>query len=69
MYFGTEGTKASEVALKLETLGFKTVYGPYDFIYDWGARMPSTQEILVLGDKIVEALKGSGSVFNLDTHE
>ena len=69
VYFGTAGTRASEVALKLEKLGFKTVYGPYDFIYDWGARLPSTQEILTLGDKVVDALQGSGSVFNLDTHE
>lgn len=69
VYFGTEGTRASEVASKLEKLGFKTVYGPYDFIYNWGDRMPSAQEILALGDKIVDALKGSGAVFNLDTHE
>lgn len=68
VYFGTTGAKASEVAKKLEKLGFKTTYGPYDFIYDWN-KNPSTDDILALGDRIVDALKGSGAVFNLDTHE
>ena len=67
VYFGTIGAKASEVARKLESIGFKSTYGPYDFIYDWD-RDPSTDEILTLGDNIVEVLKGSGAVFNLDTH-
>lgn len=65
MYFGTE-MPASEVAKKLETLGFETHYGPHDFIYDWG-KEPSKEDILALGDKVAEALKGSGAVFNLDT--
>jgi hypothetical protein len=69
MYFGTDGMPASEVAKKLESLGFETQYGPYDFIYDWGDRQPNKEEILALGDKVSMALKGSGAVFNLDTRD
>ncbi len=69
MYFGTKGMPASEVAKKLEGLGFETQYGPYDFIYDWGDRHPNKEEILALGDKVSMALKDSGAVFNLDTRD
>lgn len=70
MYFGTTGSvPASEIAKRLEALGFETRYGPYDFVYDWGERTPSKAEILGLGDKVVKALQGSGAVFNLDTHD
>ena len=69
MYFGTEGMPASEIAKKLEELGFETHYGPYDFIYNWGESDPGKEEILKLGDKVALALKGSGSVFNLDTRD
>ena len=68
MYFGT-GMPASEVAKKLIALGFEAHYGPYDFIYDWKENNPSKEDILALGDKISEALKGSGAVFNLDTRD
>ena len=67
LYFGTK-EKPSEIALKLEKLGFLTSYGPYDFVYDWGKK-PSTEEILRLGDRIADSLKDSGVIFNLDTHD
>lgn len=69
MYFGTKDVPASEIARRLEALGFETHYGPYDFIYDWGDRTPSKTEILALGDRVVKKLEGSGAVFNLDTHD
>lgn len=69
MYFGTQSLPASEIAQRLETLGFETHYGPYDFTYEWGDKAPSKAEILALGDKVVKALEGSGAVFNLDTHD
>jgi hypothetical protein len=68
MYFGS-GMPASEVAKKLKGLGFNAHYGPYDFIYEWSDKQPSTDDILALGDKVSEALKGSGAVFNLDTRD
>lgn len=69
MYFGTSGMAASDIAKKLESLGFETHYGPYDFIYNWGEKQPSKQQVLALGDQVCASLKGSGAVFNLDTRE
>ena len=68
MYIGTEGKKPTEIAKVLEKLGFETTFGPVDFIYNWSKR-PTKAEVLGLGDKLVNALGGSGSVFNLDTHD
>lgn len=69
MYFGTNNMKPSLVAKKLQEVGFECHYGPYDFIYDWGEREPTKEEILELGDKVSDLLKDSGAVFNLDTHD
>ena len=69
MYFGTKGVKASEIARKVESIGFETLFGSDDFIYDWQDKKPTKEEILALGDKLGEVLDGSGAVFNLDTHE
>lgn len=69
MYFGTREVPPSDIAKKLEEIGFETQYGPHDFIFDWGERNPTKEDVLALGDKVAVALKDSGSVFNLDTHE
>lgn len=69
MYFGTNGIRASEIAKKLEAIGFETRFGSVDFVYDWKDKKPSKEDVLVLGDKLIAALDGSGAVFNLDTHD
>ena len=69
MYFGTQGVKSSEIAKKVESIGFRAAMGGVDFIYEWKDKKPSKDEILSLGDKIIKLLDGSGSVFNLDTHD
>lgn len=69
MYFGTQGAKTSETAKKVEALGFKTLFGSVDFVYDWKEGMPTKEEVLALGDKLAKVLQGSGAVFNLDTHD
>ena len=68
MYFGTEGINPTETAKRLETIGFKTEFGPYDFVFDW-KKQPTKSEVLSLGDKVANSLKDSGAVFNLDTHD
>jgi hypothetical protein len=69
MYFGTdEEIGPTEIAQKVEEVGFKTNFGSVDFIYEWKIK-PTKEEVLSLGDKIAEALRGSGAVFNLDTHD
>lgn len=69
MYFGTQGMKSSEISERVEDLGFESVIGSVDFVYDWKGKTPSKEEILALGDKLVSVLEGSGAVFNLDTHD
>jgi hypothetical protein len=69
MYFGANGVKPSDIAKKLEALGFVTMFGSVDFVYDWKGKEPTKSEALALGDKVAGALQGSGAVFNLDTHD
>ena len=69
MYFGTGNGKPSDIAKKLESMGFTAAFGTVDFIYDWGEREPTKEEVLNLADQITERIKESGAVFNLDTHD
>jgi len=69
MYFGTKGVRASEIAKRVESLGFETLFGSVDFIFNWKDKQPSKENVLALGDKLAKALEGSGAVFNLDTHD
>ncbi len=69
LHFGTaNGEKPSEVAEKLEEIGFETSLGPVDFIHKWD-KEPAKEQVLELADKISETLEGTGAVFNLDTHD
>lgn len=68
MYFGTKNISATEVAKKVESLGFKTTFGSVDFEYLWKEK-PTKEQVLALGDKLIKALQDSGAVFNLDTHD
>lgn len=68
MYFGAKNKKPSDIAKAIEKLGFETAIGPVDFIYTW-KQQPTKEQILALGDKVSNALRDSGAVFNLDTHD
>jgi dihydrodipicolinate synthase/N-acetylneuraminate lyase len=69
LHFGTDNIKKpSEVAKKLEEIGFETSLGPVDFIHKWD-KEPTKEHVLELADKVSEKLQGTGSVFNLDTHD
>lgn len=68
MYYGSEHIKPSDVAIKLEALGFETTFGSVDFIFPW-EKQPTKEQVLKMADKITETLRGSGAVFNLDTHD
>jgi len=68
IHFGTNDKKPTDIAKALEELGFDTTFGSVDFVHQWKEK-PNKEQVLELGDKISEALKGSGAVFNLDTHE
>lgn len=68
MYFNAGKAKASEVVQKVESVGFETNFGPVDFDYTWEEK-PSKEQVLELADKLGEALKDTGVMFNIDTHE
>ena len=68
IYFGTKGTKPSEVAKEVESLGFKTSFGSVDFVYEWKEK-PTKEQVLELANKVHERLKKSGVIFNLDTQK
>lgn len=68
LYFGTTGTKPSEVVAKIESLGFKSTLGPVDFIYDWGDKEPQKKQVLELADKLAKILINTDCIFNIDTH-
>ena len=68
MYFRSGKEKASEVVKKVEMVGFKTTFGPVDFVYEWKYK-PTKEQVLELGDRLSRALRGTGVVFNIDTHE
>ena len=69
MYFGDAGTKLTDVVQKINDLGFYTRLGSFDFAYKWGEEQPTKEQVLELGDKISESVKGTGVFFALDTHD
>jgi len=69
MYFNAGKEKASEVVKRVEAVGFECTVGPVDFVYDWKEKQPTKEEILELADKLTEALKDTGAIFNIDTHQ
>ena len=68
MYFGSNGIKMTDIVKKVEALGFEAALGPVDFEYSWKA-VPRKEDVFELGNKLVETLKGTGVMFNLDTHD
>jgi hypothetical protein len=68
VYFKAGNKKVSEVVKKVESVGFKSSLGPVDFIYEW-KNEPTKEQVLKLADNLAEALKGTESMFNIDTHE
>ena len=68
MFFGTGDGKPSKIEKRIEKLGFTTALGPVDFIYEWKVP-PTKNQVLKLADRVAIALKGTGSVFNIDTHD
>jgi len=67
LYIGTEAP-LSEVVSRVEKLGFKSQLGPVDFAFEW-PQQPTREQVFELGDKLTTTLKGTGAIFNIDTHE
>lgn len=64
--FSTEGGKPSEVAARLQSLGFEPTTGNYDFVYRWD-RNAKVEDALWLADKVQTALQGMRVTFKIET--
>lgn len=68
LYFNTDNdTSIREVVQRVEKLGFRSSLGPVDFVKEWDTE-PTKDDIFNMGDMVKKELKGTGIVFNLDTH-
>ncbi len=64
--FSSEGSKPSEIANRLESLGFEPTTGNYDFLYKWD-RSAKVEDALWLADKVQLALRGMNVLFKIET--
>ncbi len=64
--FSSEGSKPSEVADKLHSLGFRPTQGNYDFVYDWKVSV-SLEEAMDLADQVARSLRGFRILFEMET--
>ncbi len=67
MYFNGK-EKITFIIKKVEGLGFNSALGPVDFEFEWKEE-PTKEQVFELCDKLCEALKGTGVIFNIDTHD
>ncbi len=64
--FSTEGARPSEVAARLQSLGFEPTTGNYDFVYKWD-RNAKVEDALWLADRVQAALRGMSVLFETET--
>ena len=69
LYFESENDcSIADIVKRVEDLGFRSGLGPVYFELEWKTE-PTKEQIFELGDKLKKALKGTGTIFNLDTHD
>ena len=66
VWFSSEGVRPSEINRRLMSLGFESMQGTYDFVYNWNSNF-SIDKVLEFGDKIYLSLQGTGVMFKLET--
>ncbi|MCK5024061.1 MAG: hypothetical protein KAR56_00425 [Thermoplasmata archaeon] len=66
--FSTEGNLPSEIADRLQMIGFKPCTGNYDFVYHWD-KNASLEDTIYFADKVHEVLKDMGVMFSTETDE
>jgi hypothetical protein len=66
IWFSSEGARPSEINQRLLSLGFKSMQGTYDFVYDWNSNV-DIDKIFEFGDKVYLSLQGSGVMFKMET--
>jgi len=66
IWFSSEGAPPSEVARRLQAMGFRPIKGYHDHVYDWKRRV-TLEEILQLSNALHETLKGLKVMYKLET--
>ncbi len=67
VYVSTEGEKASDVAVKMKELGFRTTLGTFDFVYEWTQRNVPSLRVIEFVDEVQAKLSGSGTILHFTT--
>jgi hypothetical protein len=62
----SEGARPSEVRDRLLGLGFQTIKGRHDFVFDWGKDV-DINEVLWFADRVATALKDMRIIFSFET--
>ena len=65
--FNSDGAPASKITDTLIDFGFNTTMGGHDFVYDWGKRDPTIDQVINFIDKIQKKLKGANVNMHFDT--
>jgi len=66
LYFSSEGEKPSEVTKTLKKMGFETIQGVYDFVYDWKGDA-KVEEVIELGNKVAVVLSKFNVFYKIET--
>ncbi|MCD6461961.1 MAG: hypothetical protein J7L61_04385 [Thermoplasmata archaeon] len=66
VFFSSEGATPSEVAERLQMLGFEPTQGNYDFVYKWDSKA-TVKDALWFADKIRATLDGMHVFFKIET--
>jgi len=64
--FNSDGGKPSEVAQRLQSLGFVPTTGNYDFMYEW-RKEAVVGEAVDLADQVHLTLKGMLVLYKIET--
>jgi hypothetical protein len=66
VWFYSEGAEPTEVAQKLQAMGFKPISGPHDHVYDW-KRKVTLDEVLQLCNNVHQTLREMKVIYKIET--
>jgi len=64
--FNSNGSRPSEVFDALHNMGFQPTTGNYDGVFKWDKRA-NLDDAIYLADRVYLTLKGTGTLFKLET--
>jgi len=67
VYVSSEGEKASDVSNKMKDMGFKTMMGTFDFVYEWTQGDVPSKSVIEFVDRVQKKLNGSGAMLHFTT--